>query len=110
MGLFFYDKIDRDFPGGLYLPPLGNIPVADCITPLAARQRLRLPLYIGMHRLEPCFTVGQKLRRGELLARKNEFRVYIPCDGIVTSVSKAWVDGRVKTLKRQEYKTEFFVT
>ena len=69
MGLLTQAKIDRDFTGGIYLPPLGKAPPLDRLESVDYRGPLRLPLCRGsgspMHlSLQP----GQKVAKDAVLA------------------------------------------
>ena len=61
---FLLDRqIDRDFAGGIYLTPLGEIPRLGTIEPLAYEGDLYLPLDVGESRLETVVESGQRVGR-----------------------------------------------
>lgn len=63
-------QIDRDFDGGIYLTPLGEIPAPDRIEPVDYEGDLYLPLTIdGKTMMSVVVAKGQQVTRGALLAR-----------------------------------------
>lgn len=95
MGLFVYDKMDRDFPGGLFLPVLGKIPSCQAIETVSGIETLRLPLAMGPATMEVLVANGQSVKQGALLAQHADgLRLYAPADGKVGPPTTAWVNGQ----------------
>ncbi|KPK76611.1 MAG: hypothetical protein AMJ79_06130 [Phycisphaerae bacterium SM23_30] len=83
MGLLT-SQIDRDFDGGIYLAPLGEIPAPDHIGSVDYDGNLYLPLTIdGSTEMEVVVTAGQQVPRGTLLARGGGYCLYAPRPGVV---------------------------
>jgi electron transport complex protein RnfC len=76
-------QIDRDFAGGIYLTPLGEIPRLDAIEPIAYEGDLYLPLHAGESRLNSVVESGQVVGRGDLLAKGQGCYLYAPRGGEV---------------------------
>jgi len=84
---FLLDRqIDRDFAGGIYLTPLGEIPRLDTIEPLAYEGDLYLPLHAGDSQLDPVVETGRRVARGDLLAKGQGCYLYAPRRGLVGEV------------------------
>ena len=95
MGLISYSRIERDFPAGIYLGPLGEHPPLDHIESLDYSGDLHLPLSLGKRcLLEPTVTAGQHVEQAQLLARSQTGRyIYAPAAGIVGDQTTVTVNG-----------------
>ncbi len=90
-------QIDRDFAGGIYLTPLGEIPRLDAIEPIAYEGDLYLPLDVGESRLDPVVGSGQRVGRGDLVAKGQGCYLYAPRMGLVgeeREIASAGAKGR----------------
>ncbi len=88
-------QIDRDFAGGIYLTPLGEIPRLDAIEPVAYEGDLHLPFHGGISRLDLVVESGQVVGRGDLLAKGEGYYLYAPRRGQVGEEREIWsADGK----------------
>lgn len=88
---FLLDRqIDRDFAGGIYLTPLGQIPSLDTIEPVAYDGDLYLPRHVGGAVLEPVVQVGQRVKQGELVAKGQGGYLYAPRKGQIGREHQVW--------------------
>jgi electron transport complex protein RnfC len=89
MGLIKSSQIDRDFHGGIYLPPLGVIPSLEITTPTCYPDELLLPLRTGDGTvMQTTVAPGAKVQAATLLAHspKCHYYLYAPCNGTVGQI------------------------
>ncbi|MCP4708455.1 MAG: 4Fe-4S dicluster domain-containing protein [Planctomycetes bacterium] len=80
-------QIDRDFTGGIYLPPLGDIPLLDHIEPVDYEDTLFLPLNIDdKTTMDLIVNKGQQVGWQSLLARAEGHYLYAPRASVVGEV------------------------
>ncbi len=93
MGIFTQAKIDRDFTGGIYLPPLGEIPSLDQIETVEYRGPLLLPLYLGSASpMQMVLESGQRISRNRTIARGASGQcLFAPRAGILGPQTTAWI-------------------
>ncbi|MBI9015848.1 MAG: 4Fe-4S dicluster domain-containing protein [Phycisphaerae bacterium] len=96
MGLLTYRKIEKDFPGGLYLPLLDQPVPLKIINPGILSSLLALPLRIGDGSImRPVVAQDEIVKAGQLLAQSGDgYYIYSPCDAQVKSQSEAFVEYR----------------
>lgn len=94
MGLLTQAKIDRDFTGGIYLPPLGKAPPLDRLESVDYRGPLRLPLCRGSGSpMHLSLQHGQKVAKDAVLACGDDGQcLYAPRAGVLGPPAAAWVD------------------
>jgi len=89
MGLIRHSLIDRDFHGGIYLPPLGKIPSLEITTPSDYPDKLLLPLRTADGSLmQTTVMPGTKVQPGTLLAHNHQLHYYLyaPCGGTIGQI------------------------
>ncbi len=95
-GLGSYRKIEKDFPGGLYLPLLGTLPAAEILYPLLP-SRLLLPLVQpGMvcSDLSDTPPVGAQYQQDQLIVKQADgYRVYAPISGKTGKIVSVDIHG-----------------
>lgn len=98
MGLISFSKVERDFPGGIYLPPLGDCAPAHQIESLDYRGDLLIPLQVAaVPAMRPILPEGASVRKSELLARNDHgHRLYAPRSGIVGPVGLTTIRGQTR--------------
>ena len=80
-------QIDRDFTGGIYLPPLGDIPPLDHIETVDYEDTLFLPLNVdGKTTVDLVVNKGQQVGWQALLARSGGYYLYAPRASIVGEI------------------------
>lgn len=96
MPLITFSKVEHDFPGGIYLPPLGQSPPLDTIETVDYHGDLRLPLRYGSaSAMQTIFPEGASLSKAHLLAEnKKGHCLYTPRAGIIGPATTATVNGR----------------
>ncbi|MCF7957461.1 MAG: 4Fe-4S dicluster domain-containing protein [Phycisphaerae bacterium] len=86
MGLLpSFKKIERDFTGGIYLPPLGKMPGLSIRKPCQVGDDLYLPLRCGCGDvMNVLVSEGQDVEKGTLLAQGDGHQyLYAPCAGTI---------------------------
>ncbi len=102
-------QIDRDFDGGIYLTPLGEIPAPDRIEPVDYEGDLHLPLTIdGKTKMSVVVAKGQQVTRGALLAHGGGYFLYAPRPGVIKGETVAGRDDhkvleQVSTISALDY-------
>jgi len=91
MGLIFHSQVDRDFPGGIYLNPLGQTPAADHIETASYDGELYLPLTTADGAtMEVVVDRERPVASGTLLARGDGYFLYAPRPGVVAGETAVW--------------------
>lgn len=96
MGLITFSKVEHDFPGGIYLPPLGQLPPLDKIETVDYQGELLLPLQLGpAAAMKVTVASGAAVRAGDLVAQNGlGHYLYAPCAGAIGSTTTASVHAR----------------
>ena len=89
MGLIKHSQIDSDFHGGIYLPPIGEIPSLEITTPTNYPDELLLPLRTDDGKLMQTTVAPEtQVQAGTLLAHHPEsnYYLYAPCNGTIGQI------------------------
>ncbi|MBN1772090.1 MAG: hypothetical protein JXB32_12550, partial [Deltaproteobacteria bacterium] len=88
----FARQVDRDFPGGLYLDPLGPIPPVDHIETVAPADELRIPL---LHPdVAPLVRPGDAVIPGQPIAAGRGYALHAPAAATVGPTTTVWCRDR----------------
>jgi electron transport complex protein RnfC len=96
MELFTQTKVDRDFAGGIYLPPLGPSPSLEQIQAVDYSGELLLPLRWGTSCLLNVIPEsGRRVSRDTIIAKNDEGHfLFAPRAGTIGPQAAAWIDNQ----------------